>query len=163
MQNATVRDVALIIDIFSMALLFGSTIWFFFIQSPVLYKAMVRERFVPIQMRLSGVLLSTQLVALLVLLVAAVLHTSSLTSTPAIAAGVALVAGSLNKFVVFPKALRAGGESVRAGEAEGETGSTAEFVSGGAGDSATRMHRVVVLFVVLMVAGIVANGISLIL
>ncbi len=161
MQNSFVRDAALIIDIFMMAAIFGSTVWFFFIQSPVLYKAMVRERFVPIQMRLSGVLLKSQLVALVVLFVTAILS-RSLISVPAIAAAFALIAGTVNKFVVFPRALRAGGESIRSREAEGETGTAVEFVSGGAGHSATQMHRVVVLFIVLMVAGTVTNGVSLI-
>lgn len=41
------------IDILATSLVVGATAWFFFIQSPILYKAMNREQFVPVQMRLS--------------------------------------------------------------------------------------------------------------
>ena len=47
-------------------------------------------------------------------------------------------------------------------EGRGSKGTHKEFVSTGAGRSATMMHRVVVLFVLLMVAGVIAHGVVLI-
>ena len=153
------RDVVLMIDIFAMSLAVGATAWFFFIQSPILYKAMVREQFVPVQMRLSGALFTTLLVTLVAVVAAAVVHTSSFTSLSTLTAAVGLVAIAVNKFVIFPRALRAGNASNQLHESHGETGTPSEFVSDGAGETATRMHRVVVLFVLVMVAALVAHGI----
>ena len=141
-----------------MSLTFGAAAWFFFIQSPVLYKLMVRERFVPVQMRLSRILFTTLFISTLVTVVAAAVSSATVISPATLTAFAALLAVTVNKFVVFPKALRAGGESHKLREAQGETGTAVEFVSDGAGDSATRMHRVVVVFVLLMVAGLVAHG-----
>ena len=54
------------VDVLAMSLAIGATAWFFFIQSPILHKAMKREQFVPIQMRLTKVLFSTLLVLLVI-------------------------------------------------------------------------------------------------
>jgi len=55
-------------DLLASSFVIGATIWFFFIQSPVLMKELARERFVPIQMRLTIVLFRTLSGALLAML-----------------------------------------------------------------------------------------------
>ena len=67
MQFTKFQNAALIIDIFAMSFVIGATAWFFFIQSPILYKLMARERFVPVQMRLSSVLFTALFIALAIL------------------------------------------------------------------------------------------------
>lgn len=162
MKATIIQNIALIIDIVAMSLVLGATAWFFFIQSPVLYKLMVRERFVPVQMHLSKVLFTTLFITLAILIIAAAVQTSSLVSLSTLTAFFAFLAAGINKFLVFPTALRAGGESHKLQEDHGETGTPSEFVSEGAGRSATRMHRIVVLFVLLMVASLISHAIFLI-
>jgi hypothetical protein len=156
-----VQTAALYVDLLATSIVVGATVWFFFIQSPVLYAAMVREEFVPIQMRLSRVLFTTLFAAAGVILVSAVVRSSEIISPATLTAAGAFAAVAINKFVVFPMALRAGGESIRRGDATGETGTSVEFVAQGAGRSATRLHRVVVVFVLLMAGGLVAHAIMM--
>jgi hypothetical protein len=159
--NTTTVSIALIIDMFAMSFAFGSTVWFFFVQSPAMFKHVVREEFVPLQMRMGKLLFTSALVALALLVAASVVQSGSVTAWGSVAAAAALLFGALNKFFIFPMALRAGGESHQMKEGRGETGSPVEFASEGAGKSATAKHRLVVLFVVAMVAGLVTHGISL--
>ena len=49
----TLVQVAQILDVFASSFAFGATVWFFFVQSPVLLKRLGRETFVPIQMGLT--------------------------------------------------------------------------------------------------------------
>ncbi len=56
-----------VIDLFAVAFVFGATIWFFFVQSPVLLKKMGREQFVPIQMRLTVVLFKSLTISLFIM------------------------------------------------------------------------------------------------
>jgi Domain of unknown function (DUF4149) len=155
----TLGQITLGIDMLAMSLAIGATAWFFFIQSPILHKAMKREQFVPLQIRLSKVLFSTLLVVLVIVVAASAVNTASLLSISTLTGLLALVAGAINRFVVFPRAMVAGGQSIRLGESTNETSQGTSFLADGAGRSATRMHRVVVVFVLLMVAGLVAHGV----
>ena len=65
---------ARMVDLLALAFVFGSTAWFFFVQSAVLLNKLGRERFVPLQMRLTRVLFATLTSALGVLVGASVLH-----------------------------------------------------------------------------------------
>lgn len=156
-----VPQIAQAIDLLAFSFVLGATAWFFFIQSPVLLKRMGRESFVPLQMRLTVVLFETLIVALLVMLGATLLH-SPLASLGTGTAAVALLAGLINKFVVVPRALKAGGASRRDIKGKDDEGSTAGFASEGAGDKTKWMHRLVVVFVVMMLGGAVHHGITLI-
>ena len=153
-------QIARAIDLFALAFVFGATGWFFFVQSPVLLKTLGREQFVPIQMRLTVVLFKALNVSLFVMLVASVGH-SPLGSSSTIAAGTALIAGLINKFYVLPKALKAGGKSRMDIRGKDNEGSTGNFASEGVGNRTKLLHRLVVLFVVIMLCGVVVHGIRL--
>jgi 1,4-dihydroxy-2-naphthoate octaprenyltransferase len=111
-------------------------------------------------MRLVVVLFRALSVSLLIMLGAAAGH-SSLGSTTTLAAGIALVAGLINHFVVLPRALKAGGQSYKDIKGKDSEGSTVSFVSEGVSNRTQRLHRLVVLFVVIMLAGVVVHGIRL--
>lgn len=152
--------IAQVIGLLAMASIFGATVWFFFVQSPVLLRRMGREAFVPLQMRLTVVLFRTLVPLLGVVLGAAVVH-SSMGSTAFVTAGVALLGGLLNRFVVVPHALQAGGRSRTDIKGMDHEGSTARFASEGAGRRTRQLHRTVVVLVVVMLGGLVGHGMSL--
>jgi hypothetical protein len=155
-----ISQIARTIDLFTMAFVFGATAWFFFVQSPVLLKMLGRDKFVPIQMRLTSVLFMVLTVLLLVMLVATIGH-SPIGSSTTLTAGIALFAGLINKFVVVPKALKAGGQSRTDIKGKDTEASTTTFASEGVGNQTQLLHRLVVLFVVIMVVSVVAHGIRL--
>ena len=72
-------------------------------------------------------------------------------------ASVAATAGLLNRYVVVPRALRAGGRSRAQIKGKDHEGSTAGFASYGAGAATKLMHRLVVAFVVVMLGGVVGH------
>lgn len=153
-------QIARTLDLFAMAFVFGATAWFFFVQSPVLLKMLGRDKFVPIQMRLTGVLFSLLTVLLLLMLAAALGH-SPLDSGTTLTAAIALVAGVINKFVVVPRALKAGGQNRTDIKGKDAEASTTTFASEGVGHQTQALHRLVVSFVVIMVVAVVAHGIRL--
>lgn len=112
-----IPQIARAIDLFALAFVFGATTWFFFVQSPVLLKRLGREKFVPIQMQLTVVLFRALSVVLLIILGASAGH-SPFGSATTLAAGIALVAGLINQFVVVPRALKAGGRVVGTSKAK---------------------------------------------
>ena len=149
-----------VIDLFALAFVFGATAWFFFVQSPVLLKKLGREQFVPIQMRLTIVLFKTLTLLLIVMFGASVGH-SQLSSYTTIAAGIALVAVLINKFVVLPRALKAGGQGRTDIKGKDSEGSTANFAAEGVGNRTKLLHRFVVLFVLIMLGGVVVHAFGL--
>ncbi len=153
-------QIARAIDLFALAFVFGATAWFFFVQSPVLLKTLGRERFVPIQMRLTVVLFKALMIAVLVMVGASLGH-SPLGSATTIAAGTALAAVLINRFGVLPRALRAGGQSRTDIKGQDSEGSAANFASKGVGNRTKLLHRLVVLFVVIMLGGTVVHAIRL--
>ena len=152
-----IQQIAQAVDQFALAFVFGATAWFFFVQSPVLLKKIGREKFVPIQMMLTVVLFRTLTVLLFVMLGATTVY-SPLGSVTTIAAGVALMAGLINQFVVVPRALKAGGQSRREIKGKDSDVSTAGFASEGAGNRTQGLHRLVVLFVVIMLGGVIVHS-----
>lgn len=155
-----IPQIARAIDFFATAFVFGATAWFFFVQSPVLLKMQGREKFVPIQMRLTVVLFRVLTALLLVMFAASVLH-SPLGSPTTLPAGIAVLAVLINQFIVVPRALKAGGQSRSEIKGKDGAGSTAHFASEGVGNQTQGLHRLVVLFVVLMLGGVVVHGLSL--
>lgn len=153
-------NVLRVLDLLTLAFVFGATGWFFFVQSPVLLRRMGREQFVPLQMRLTVVLFKTLTVAL-ALLVGLTALRSPLDSAAMMTAVLAAAGGLINQFLIVPRALRAGGRSRKEIAGKDHEGSTAAFASHGAGDSTKLFHRLVVLFVVVMLAGVVGHGVVL--
>lgn len=153
------------VDLLALAVVFGATSWFFFVQSPVLIERLGRAAFVPLQMRLTIVLFRTLSVALAVSAAATVVHSAMLTSTVSLyalgTAGLALAAGLINRHVVVPRALAAGGRSRADIAGRDQEATVSGFASYGAGNRTRRMHRTVVLFVVIMLAAVVVHGIVL--
>jgi len=154
--------VASSIDMFAMSFVLGATAWFFLVQSPVLFKVMGRERFLPLQMRLAVLFFNTMTVGLAVMLVATIAHTRSLLAWPTVTAAWAFAAVCIDKVIVLPRALKAGASSRSKGEGHGEASALADFASEGGGSSTKVLHRLVVLFAVLMMVGLVAHALTLV-
>lgn len=152
------HNIALAADALLLAFALGATIWFFFVQSPVLLKWMGKERFIPIQMRLTKVLFASLSVAIPLMLGAAFVHGYDQFWLHVATAGVALFGALANTFVVVPRALRAGGKALKEGRGQEEDNSVAGFASTGAGDASKLWHRLVVVFVVVMLGGLCAHG-----
>lgn len=150
------------IDLLAMAFAFGATVWFFFVQSPALFRRLGREAFVPVQMRLIVVLFGALTPALAVMLIASMVHASSLGSASVLTAAVALAACVIERWVIVPRALRAGGRSRRDIAGRDADGTVTDFASIGAGNRTKALHRLVVLLVVVMLAGIVPHGLALV-
>ncbi len=149
------------IDLFASATVLGATVWFFFVQSPVMLKRSGRESFVPMQMKLTVVLFKTLQTLLLVAAAAAAIH-SPLRSSVVITAGVGLLSGLFNRHVIVPRALKAGGRARKDIKGRDDEGSTANFASQGAGAKTKTLHRLVVLFVAVMLGGIGAHLVTLV-
>lgn len=147
------------IDMLTTSVVLGATVWFFLIQSPTLFKAMGRERFVPLQMRLARLFFKSVTVLLLVMMVATIAHAGLVLTRATVTAAIALAAVAINHVVILPRALRAGGQSRRHDDLTGDA-AAADFVNEGAGRSTKTLHRLVVLFVVFMLVGLVAHGLS---
>lgn len=149
------------LDLFASATVLGATVWFFFVQSPVMLKRSGRESFVPLQMKLTVVLFKTLQLLLFVSAAAAALH-SPWSSAVVITAGVGLFGGLVNRHVIVPRALKAGGRSRRSIRGKDDEASTVSFASQGAGAKTKTLHRLAVLFVAVMLGGIGAHLVLLV-
>ncbi len=141
----------------SAAFVFGTTAWFFFVQAPVLLARLGRERFVPIQMMATKTLGKVLVAATALTLAAAAAGAGAgFAGSPLVwSAALALFGALVNERVVITRALKAGGRGrveVRGKDAEA---STVGFAADGVGDATATMHRLVVLFVVVMLGGVV--------
>ncbi len=154
------NQVALIIDILIGAFAFGATIWFFFVQSPALLKWMGKEKFIPIQMRLTTVLFKALAIAVPLMFAMTLIHGQHQLWLHIVTAGAAMFGALMNAFVVVPRALKAGGKALREVRKGAEADETVSgFASEGAGDASKVWHRLVVVFVVVMLAGLVSHGV----
>lgn len=154
--------IARTIDLLSLAFVFGSTAWFFFVQSPVLVKRMGRDRFLPLQMSLALVLFRSLSVALLVMAGAALASTHAPGSTLVLTALVALAGAVINTVFILPRALKTGGVSLKEVQSNDEQKSVGNFVSQGGGQASAFWHRVVVVFVIVMLGGLVPHAVVLV-
>lgn len=145
------------VDLMASSFVFGTTVWFFFIQSPVLLKRMGRDQFVPLQMRLTVVLFRALTVAMTIATAATVTQAGTVSSPAVLASLAALMATVINKYIVVPRALIAGGRGLKEVRGRDAEASVAKFNVEGVGSATTLLHRMVVLFVVLMLAGVVAH------
>jgi hypothetical protein len=150
------------VDLLALAFAFGSTVWFFFIQSPVMVKRMGRDRFVPLQMSMALVLFRSPSVAAVVMAGASFAVTHSPSSTLVLTALLALAGAVINSVLVLPRALKTAGASLAEVQSVEAQSSIGNFVSQGAGQASGFWHRLVVLFVVVMVGGLVPHAVTLV-
>lgn len=150
--------IATTIDMLATAFVFGTTVWFFFVQAPFMLKKMGREAFVPVQMMLTRLLGRVLVAGTAIMLVAALVATGEAVSALVVTAAVALFGALVNQRVLIPRALRAGGRGHREIRGRDADASTADFASKGVGQATARLHRMVVLFVVVMLAGVVPHA-----
>lgn len=152
-------ELARVVDLLALSFALGATLWFFFVQSPVLFKRMGRARFVPLQMSLVKVLFRTMTVAIAIMLGASVLHHGEVPSLAVCSAVAALGGVAMNSFIVVPRALKAGAVSMR--EGEGDESGVAAFASYGGGKATQFWHRMIVLFVLVMLGGLLPHAYSI--
>ena len=159
------QQLSSIVGLLAAAFVFGTTVWFFFIQAPFLLARLGRERFVPIQMMATRVLGKTLVVGTLLMLGAALLAAATLAGGPplspfsplVLSAAVALLGALVNDRVLIPRALKAGGRGHVEIRGHDKDASTAGFAADGVGAATATLHRLVVLFVVVMLAGVVPH------
>ncbi|MHC4839473.1 MAG: DUF4149 domain-containing protein, partial [Planctomycetota bacterium] len=146
------QEIARYVDLFTSAFAFGAVVWFFFIQSPFLFKRMGRKKFVPLQMALVKILFKSLTVAIALMLTASLIQNPVVPSLHVCSAFAALVGVGLNTFLVIPRALKAGAKSMRV--QDGDENDMAAFASEGGGESTALWHRLVVGCVVIMLGGL---------
>ena len=143
------------LDVLSAAFVVGTTVWFFFIQAPVLLRRMGRERFVPVQMMATRALAKALVVGTALMLIAAAAGGGDTLSVRT--AALALDGALVNERLVIPRALAAGGRGQVEVRGKNAEASTAGFVAEGVGTATATLHRLVVLFVVVMLGGAVPH------
>jgi hypothetical protein len=138
----------------------GGTAWFFIVQTPALLRGMGMARFLPLQIRLVKIFAPAMaVVSLGVLALAAARGGLDAGLLPA---GIAAVAAVLNATLIVPRAVRAGGQAIRAvHKGEGGDGSIGGFVSEGGGQPTKVWHRLVVVAVLAMCVGLGVEGVHL--
>ena len=149
-------------DILTLAYAFGATLWFFFVQSPVLVRRMGRDNFVPLQMSMVGPLFKSLSLSLLVMTAATLAQGFVFFSAPVLTALIALAGALINTIHIIPRALKQGGKS-RKEELDVEAQkSVTRFASEGGGKASQFWHRLVVLFVLIMFAGLIPHAVWLV-
>ena len=139
------------------------TIWFFFLQSPVLFRLMGRKAFVPVMMKLTQLyfdclLPATAAVAALALMGQSDGYLQQKIAQPHVFFAIlALAFAAVNRQVVVPMALAAGRRSAKERAAH-DTKEVIDFVSQGGSKTETKtLHRTVVALVLLMAASMTAH------
>lgn len=147
-------DLALLLDLAISSGIVFVTIWFFFVQSPFLFSRMGRQKFVPIMMQITQLYFKFVLALnVLVFLVSLYVH-----GTIVITSLVALVATLINFFVIVPKALQKGRQSMRERVGTDDTSDVKDFaIEGGSKTETKTMHQLVVLFVLIMVGALISH------
>jgi hypothetical protein len=139
----------------------GTTVWFFFIQSPFLFRLMGREKFVPIMMQMTRVWVRTMFYSVTVLLLVSRIIQELYSSLKHSIVVVAWLAILINYSVVVPKALKAGARSHD--ERKGDnTKDVKDFaLKGGSKTQTKTLHQAVVLFVLIMTGALLAHLVDL--
>ena len=161
MMNSTTA--LLSVDLLMTGFAAGTTVFFFFIQSPLLIKRLGREKFVPLMMALTRMFFQVMFPTVTTIALASVLINQKLQSSASSApASLALaltawLAVAINRFLFVPMALKAGARSHQ--ERKGDNGKDlADFaVRGGSKSSTKALHQTVVVFVLIMTAALVAH------
>lgn len=148
-----------VLSILSAALVIGATVWFFALQSPFLLRIMGRDKFLPIQMALTQRFLTFVVCAAAAMSIAAFCRTDLSLHTKVVG-WIALAASVVTRFLILPSAFRAAGKARRE-EASPDVSATS-FVSDGAGKATRLMHRLVVVFVGLMLLSTIGHVVHLV-
>ena len=133
------------------------TVWFFFLQSPFLFKRLGRAKFVPIMMQMTQLFFDVQVVFGVLLVALAGLRVQGLDANTGTAAA-AFVFTAVNRMVIVPKALAKGRASAEERGTNPDSRSATDFaVQGGSKTETKTMHQTVVLFVLLNVGALAAH------
>lgn len=146
-------SLAVLGELGAIGLVFAFTVWVLVVQPIALVRAMPRPKFLGLQMIVVRTWVRT-LVPLTAVVAAMAAWRVGLSAALAPAA-LALASASVASAWAVPRALRAGGESLRADSNEL---TSASFVSQGGGEHTKVWHRVVLACVLLVFAGLVADG-----
>lgn len=148
-----------VVGLLSAAFVFGTTGWFFFVQAPVLLRRLGRERFVPIQMMATKTLGKVLVAATALMLGTAAARAGAdggfAGSALVWSAALALFGALVNERLLIPRALKAGGRGHVEVRGKDQEASTVGFAADGVGDATAVLHRLVVVFVVVMLSGVV--------
>jgi hypothetical protein len=149
----------------------GTTVWFFFVQSPFLFNLMGREKFVPNMMQMTRLWVSTMFLSVSALvtvcLAAPYVLGSSATTASSITLngcllGLSWLAIAVNKFIIVPKALKVGAKSHNERKGDNSKDVKSFVVQGGSKTQTKTLHQTVVVFVLLMTVALVAHTVVLI-
>lgn len=146
--------VTVLIQVTATGLLLGFTLWVLGIQPLALARGMQRPKFLGLQIRIVRVW--SRLLPPLALAGAASAMARLGWGSGAVPALASLLAALLISLVAIPRALKAGGLSVRADEEHDLTSSG--FLSEGGGASTRVWHRLVLAGVIVMLVGRVVDG-----
>ncbi len=136
----------------------GATIWFFFVQTPALLRGMGMKKFLPLQIRLVRIFAPALAAGTTAVLLASLFRHGG-PSAALWPAALAAASAWINAAYVVPRAVRQGGAAIRdVHKGEGGDGSLTSFTLDGGGEPTKLFHRLVVLFVLLMVGGLLAEG-----
>jgi hypothetical protein len=144
----------------------GTTVWFFFFQSPFLFNLLGREKFVPIMMQMTKLWAPTMLgsVSLLLFLdatVMAMMGTTPLSSLTMLWVALSWLAIAINHFAVVPRAIKAGARSHQERKGDNNKNVKDFVIQGGSKTETKSLHQTVVLFVLIMAGSLVAHAVDL--
>jgi hypothetical protein len=140
----------------------GTTVWFFFVQSPFLAKLLGKEKFVNVMMPLTRLWVKTMFVSSTALLtIAAYNHFKHEVDLKFYIVAVGWLAIAINCFVIVPKALQAGARSQKDRRGDNSKNLQEFGVDGGGGVVTKTLHQTVVVFVLIMVGSFVVHSVDL--
>uniref|UniRef100_A0A7S3LMA9 TMEM205-like domain-containing protein n=1 Tax=Aplanochytrium stocchinoi TaxID=215587 RepID=A0A7S3LMA9_9STRA len=153
MSPSVDRDLLQLLELMVSSGIAFISIWFFFIQSPSLFKRLGRQKFVPIMMHLTKLFFKVMVVLNATVSVLSIVRSRLVFHEPStVAALFAMVSTLINMFIVVPRALAAGKRSFM--DKDDNTTSVQDFAIDGASKSGTKfLHQTVVAFVLGMVGG----------
>jgi hypothetical protein len=137
----------------------GTTVWFFFIQSPFLLKILGKEKFTPTMMKLIELWAKT-VSALFVLVQPLRVVLSGNKASPImdlVPLAIGWTAIAVNRFVIVPRALQAGWKSSRGRKGDNSKDVKDFAVQGGGRTETKSLHQTVVLYVLIMSGGLVGH------
>uniref|UniRef100_A0A7S2A123 TMEM205-like domain-containing protein n=2 Tax=Ditylum brightwellii TaxID=49249 RepID=A0A7S2A123_9STRA len=155
MGNSIIRTV----DILANCMIVGVPVWVFFLQSPLLFQFMGRDKFLSPMMRLTNLMFrwTLPICAAVSVLCSLILRDTATTSgdIELYSSLVSFVSVVINAVVVVPKALQAGKRATRT--ANNSQSATDFAVDGGHQTDTRTLHQTVVVFVVFMLGGAVTH------
>lgn len=144
------------LDGLASAIVIGVPVWVFFLQGPLLFSFMGRDKFLSPMMRLTRLLFRWTLpTAAFMVCICTFALGYTIDSLEMKSALVSLISVMINATVVVPKALFAGKKATQT--ADNTQSTTAFAVDGGHRTDTKTLHQRVVMFVILMMVGAIAH------